>query len=94
MCGDSKRKQHRTFFPLNNKGHAAAGSANSAAGTLGDSQMRQWPTVTETSWRKVAAVKKETQIQMDFFYRVAQIDPVRVPLGCTNNDSMGAPALC
>lgn len=56
--------------------------------------MRQWPTVTETSWRKVAAVKKETQIQMDFFYRVAQIDPVRVPLGCTNNDSMGAPALC
>lgn len=60
MCGDSKRKQHRTFFPLNNKGHAAVGSANSAAGTLGDSQMRQWPTVTETSWRKVAAVKKDS----------------------------------
>lgn len=25
---------------------------------------------------------------------LAQIDPLRLPLHCTNNDSMGAPALC
>lgn len=31
---------------------------------------------------------------MDFSYRVAQIDLVRVPLDCSNNDGMGAPALC